>query len=110
MDSHTEFGGIALKESCFPHANLSELEKIFPHVPKAAFKGMVEKEVDILVGLNMSHIMPEGGSGVDKSGGIRVKRSKFGCGWVVGGVLSEDMSKPIKHSLSSHLLLSGVLG
>ena len=66
---------------------LSFLGFIFSHVPKEAFKAMEEREVDILIGLNMNHIMPEGGLGVDKVGGITVKRSKFGAGWVVGGVL-----------------------
>jgi len=40
-------------------SDLSSLETIFPHVPQAAFKEMNEKEIDILIGLNMNHIMPE---------------------------------------------------
>ena len=51
-------------------SDLSALGKLFPHVPNAAFKAMVEKEVDILMGLNMNHLMPEGGTGVDKNGGV----------------------------------------
>ena len=61
--------------------DLSALEAIFPHVPSAAFKAMEEKEVDILIGLNMSEIFLEGGTGVNKKAGIKVKRSIFGDGW-----------------------------
>ena len=75
--------------------DLSALEKVFPQVPRGAFQAMVDKEVDILIGLNMSHIMPEGGTGVDKSGGIKVKRSKFGSGWVVGGVLDSTQTESV---------------
>ena len=63
------------------------------------------KEVYILIGLNMNHIMPEGGTGVDKSGGIKVKRSRFGCGWVVRGVVADDMFMPVQLSLFSQAAL-----
>ena len=74
---------------------------IFPHVPQEALKAMIEQEVDILIGLNMNHIMPDGGSGVDKSGGISVKRSIFAPGWVVGGVLPDDQVSEDRHMLST---------
>ena len=61
-------------------------------MPIKAFEAMAEKEVDLLIGLNMNHIMPEGGTGVNKVGGISVKKTKFGTGWVVGGML-EDQSR-----------------
>ena len=70
--------------------DLSALESLFPHVPGAAFKAMREKEVDILIGLNMNEIFPDGGAGVDKKKGIKVKRSLFGTGWCVGGVLDQS--------------------
>ena len=81
--------------------DMSALESVFPHVPKEAFKAMIEQEVDILIGLNMNHIMPDGGSGVDKSGGISVKRSIFAPGWVVGGVLPDDQVSGDRHMLST---------
>ena len=64
---------------------LTEIRKLFPHVPEAAFAGMAAKEVDILVGLNMNEIQPHGGVGVDKVGGLTALRSMFGCGWVIRG-------------------------
>ena len=80
--------------------DLSALESIFPHVPSAAFKAMEEKEVDILIGLNMNEIFPEGGTGVDKQAGIKVKRSIFGAGWCVGGVL-DQVSNPANSTARS---------
>ena len=82
--------------------DLSALESVFPHVPKTAFKALVDKEVYILVGLNMNSLMPEGGSGIDKCNGVKVKRSEFGEGWVVGGVLDSDLlGDYTPHSFSS---------
>ena len=81
--------------------DMAALENTFPHVPREVFKAMAEKEVDILIGLNMNQIFPEGGAGVDHSGGIRVKRSKFSSGWVVGGVLPEEQFISGKYSLST---------
>ena len=79
--------------------DMSALASTFPHVPKEAFKALIEKEVDILIGLNMTPIMPEGGSGVDKVGGVSVMRSLFAPGWVVGGVLPD--AKPSTKNLLS---------
>ena len=67
--------------------DLTCLDSVFPHVPAGVFKAMREKEVDVLIGLNMNNIFPSGGSGVDNKDGIRVKRSLFGLGWCIGGVL-----------------------
>ena len=53
------------------------LKRYFPHVPIEAFKGLVEKEVDILLGLNMNHLLPAGGKGKNKHQGIKVKTSIF---------------------------------
>ena len=38
--------------------DLSALESLFPHVPRSAFQAILDSEVDILIGLNMNHIMP----------------------------------------------------
>ena len=43
-----------------------------------------ERDVDILIGLNMNELQPAGGLGNDRVGGLTVLRSLFGCGWVVG--------------------------
>ena len=61
---------------------------------------MEEREVYILIDLNINHIIPDGGSGVDKSGGMSVKRSRFAPGWVVGGVLPDDQARGDRHLLS----------
>ena len=42
----------------------------FPHIPGAALKGLDARDVDILIGLNMTDIMPTGGMVTDKVGGI----------------------------------------
>ena len=70
--------------------DLSSLQSQFPHVPGTAFDPMETREVDILMGLNMSDIMPAGGLGVDRVGGMVALRSIFGAGWVVGGVLDSQ--------------------
>ena len=75
--------------------NMSHLKKYFPHVPEEALKGLIDKEVDILVGLNMNHLMPAGGKGKNKHQGMRSKTSLFGCGWVLGGCHSDlQISSP----------------
>ena len=65
--------------------NMLALKKYFPHVPDEALEGLVEKDVDILLGLNMNHLFPAGGKGKNKHQGMRAKTSLFGCGWVLGG-------------------------
>ena len=77
--------------------NLSSEQHKFPHIPGSAFHGLEAKEVDILIGLNLTELMPTGGIGPDKVGGIKVLRSMFGNGWVVGGCLesSADYSSPV---------------
>ena len=50
-----------------------------------AFLPLPEKNVDILIGLNMNELQPAGGLGDDRVGGLSVLRSLFGCGWVVSG-------------------------
>ena len=86
--------------------DMAALETIFPHVPREAFRAMAEKEVDIFIGLNMSLIFPAGGNGVDHSGGIRVKRSIFASGWVVGGVLPGVQPRSGKFSLSTKAVVA----
>ena len=80
--------------------NMMHLKKYFPHVPEAALQGMVEKEVDILIGLNMNHLMPAGGKGKNKHQGMRSKTSLFGSGWVLGGCHG-DLETPCSE-LSQH--------
>ena len=77
------YGIDAIKKAGVP--NLMHLRKYFPHVPDAALQGLIEKEVDILMGLNMNHLMPAGGKGKNKHQGMRSKTSLFGSGWVLGG-------------------------
>ena len=67
--------------------DMSSEQHKFPHIPGTAFKGLDARDVDILIGLNMTEIMPTGGMGADKVGGIKILRSIFGTGWVVGGCL-----------------------
>ena len=81
--------------------DLSALQSDFPHVPGAAFSPMEVKEVDILIGLNMTAIMPSGGLGVDKVGGVKALRSIFGTGWVVGGQLDNPTAGYVAPSISS---------
>ena len=57
--------------------SMLHLKKYFPHVPNKALKGLIEKEVDILVGLNLNHLMPAGGKGKNKKQGMRSKISLF---------------------------------
>ena len=51
-----------------------ELNAKFPHVPAGAFNSLEAKEVDILIGLNMTEIMPSGGLGPDRVGGVKALR------------------------------------
>ena len=65
--------------------DLSPVRALFPHVPDQAFPLLPKKRLDILIGLNFNSLHPSGGLGVDAVGNLKVLRSKFGCGWVVGG-------------------------
>ena len=65
--------------------DMTGLQSKFPHVPAEALGSLEAKEVDILIGLNMAEIMPSGGLGRDRVGGMKALRSIFGTGWVVGG-------------------------
>jgi len=87
--------------------DLSCLDSVFPHVPAGVFKAMKEKEVDVLIGLNMNEIFPYGGSGVDQKKGIKIKRSLFGHGWCIGGVLDAGLSQSAAdcHVVSSQAAL-----
>ena len=67
--------------------DMSSLKLKFPHVPSSVFEPLAEQEVDILIGLNMADIMPSGGLGKNKVGGVKALKSLFGTGWVVGGQL-----------------------
>ena len=67
--------------------DLLHLKTVFPHVPIKAFEAMAEKEVDLLIGLNMNHIMPEGRTGINKVRGISVVKLK------VSSILRENGGK-----------------
>ena len=82
---HTVWGyGVPKIMSSFA-PNLSPIRKLFPHIPDSAFAALANKEVDVLIGLNMNELQPAGGIGVDRVGGLSALRSLFGCGWVIGG-------------------------
>ena len=49
----------------------------------------MKKEVDVLMVLNLNHLMPVGGKGKDQHQGLRSKSSLFRCGFVMGGWHSE---------------------
>ena len=85
--------------------DMSSLQSKFPHVPGTVFHPLVTREVDILVGLNMTAIMLAGGTGVDKVGGMKALRSLFGTGWVVGGVLdNQSVDGYVAPAISSQAL------
>ena len=86
--------------------DMSAMQALFPHVPMAAFRAMQAQEVDILIGLNMSPIMPEGGSGIDKVGGMKALKSIFEPGWVVGGLLDSQDSQSCNISSQAALVRS----
>ena len=96
MDS-LGYGVSSIMKSHVP--DLMMLRKYFPHVPVEAFHGLAEKEVDILLGLNMNHLFPAGGKGKNRHQGIRAKTSLFNCGWVIGGCHRE--LSPVASSFSS---------
>ena len=80
--------------------DLSPIRKLFPHIPQEAFAAMENKEVDVLIGLNMMELQPAGGLGMDRVGGLSALRSMFGCGWVVGGH-HPDVQSSVGQSMSS---------
>ena len=48
--------------------DMSSLQSRFPHIPATAFSPLALQEVVILIGLNMSEIMPSGGQALTKLG------------------------------------------
>ena len=77
------YGISCIMESSRP--SLLPIRKLFPHLPNAAFNSLASKQVDVLIGLNMSELAPTGSLGTDRVGGLTTLRSAFGCGWVIGG-------------------------
>ena len=65
--------------------DLSSVKSLFPHVPDRAFFPLPKRRIDILIGLNYNSLHPYGGTGVDVVGNLKALRSRFGCGWVIGG-------------------------
>ena len=65
--------------------DLSGIRKLFPHVPSDTFTPLQQKRIDILMGINFNGLHPSGGLGVDAVDDLKALRSRFGCGWVIGG-------------------------
>ena len=65
--------------------DLAPIRSLFPHVPDQAFQPLPKRRIDILIGLNFNELHPSGGLGVDAVGNLKALRSRFGCGWVIGG-------------------------
>ena len=76
--------------------DLSGVRSLFPHVPDQAFVTLPKRRIDILVGLNYNSLHPYGGTGVDLVDNLKALRSRFGCGWVIGGCHDELKVCPIK--------------
>ena len=76
--------------------DLAPIRHLFPHVPDAAFSPMPKKRIDLLIGLNYNALHPSGGLGVDGVDNLKALRSRFGCGWVIGGCHKKLLSSPLK--------------
>ena len=61
------YGMSSILRSAVP--DLACVRHLFPHVPSEAFLSLPERDVDILIGLNMNELQPAGGLGDDKVGG-----------------------------------------
>lgn len=78
--------------------DLSGIRKLFPHVPSDAFAPLQQKRIDILMGINFNGLHPSGGLGVDVVDNLKALRSRFGCGWVIGGCHKDLKTSPLKFS------------
>ena len=78
--------------------DLAAVRPLFPHVPAQAFSPLPKKRIDILIGLNYNFLHPSGGIGVDAVGNLKALRSRFGCGWVIGGCHKDLKVAPLKFS------------
>ena len=59
---------------------------LFPHVPKATFRKLERRRIDLLIGLNFNNLFPTGGEGEDCVGNLKALRTRFGTtGWILGG-------------------------
>ena len=79
--------------------DLNPVRPLFPHIPDEAFHPLPKRRIDILMGLNFNCLFPTGGSGIDAVGNLKVLRSSFGSGWVVGGC--HEKLKPNSVKLST---------
>ena len=77
---------------------LSAVRHLFPHVPSDAFIPLPKKRIDILMGINFNGLHPSGGLGVDAVGNLKALRSRFGCGWVIGGCHKDLKTSALKFS------------
>ena len=64
--------------------DVSVAYKLFPHIPAGALD-RPGNDIGILIGQDQVHLLPTGGEGRDQVEGLRVMRTKFGSGFVLGG-------------------------
>ena len=64
--------------------DISEAYQLFPHITARALD-RPSGEVGMLIGQNHVALLPTGGEGVDCRGNLRVMKTKFGSGVVLGG-------------------------
>ena len=78
--------------------DLSAVRNLFPHVPSDAFALLPKRRIDILIGINFNGLHPSGGLGVDAVDNLKALRSRFGCGWIIGGSHKLLKSSPLRFS------------
>ena len=78
--------------------DLSGIRHLFPHVPSDAFSLLPKRRIDILMGINYNGLHPSGGLGVDAVDNLKALRSRFGCGWVIGGCHKDLKASPLRFS------------
>ena len=81
--------------------DLQRAKSLFPHIPEQAFIPLPKRRIDILVGINYNALHPSGGLGVDSVGNLKALRSRFGCGWVIGGSCSDTKPPSVKFSVQA---------
>ena len=81
-----------------PPTDLSPVRSLFPHIPDGIFEPLDEKPLDIFVGMNFFGLHPSGGLGKNMSGNLKVLKSDFSKGWVIGG--SHPLLRPSKIKLT----------
>ena len=80
--------------------------KLFPHLPKGAVDRS-DDAVGLLIGQDNAELLPSGGEGKDRVGGLRVMRVNLGSGWVMGGHHPKIEGELIKFTALTNSLRSG---